>query len=182
MRALVVYESMYGNTRAVAVDIAAGLSVTHEVTVVPVTRASRELVAAADLIVAGSPTHLHGMPTVTSRRSAAQAVGRPGSPLLLDPDADGPGMRAWLAGLDGGNVLAASFDTRFSGIPALTGRASRGIARALGERGCRLVVPPESFLVSGHNTLLPGEAARARSWGALVGETADAARVPGKRL
>jgi Flavodoxin len=176
MRALVVYESMYGNTRAVAVDIAAGLGVTHEVTVVPVTRASRELVAAADLIVAGSPTHMHGLPTVASRRSAAQAARKQGSGPSLDPDADGPGLRAWLAGLDGQNVLAASFDTRLSGIPALTGRASRGIARLLRGRGCRLVAAPESFLVSGQNTLLPGEAARARSWGALIGEAAGAAR------
>jgi Flavodoxin len=175
MRALVVYESMYGNTRSVAIDIAAGLRATHEVTVVPVTRASRELVVAADLIIAGSPTHMHGLPTIASRRSAAGTAGRPGSGLILDPDADGPGMRAWLAGLDAENVLAASFDTRLSGIPALTGRASRGIARLLRERGCRLVAPPESFLVSGKNTLLPGEAARARSWGALIGETADAA-------
>jgi Flavodoxin len=175
MRALVVYESMYGNTRSVAIDIAAGLRARHEVTVVPVTRASRELVAAAGLIIAGSPTHMHGLPTIASRRSAAGTAGRPGSGLILDPDADGPGMRAWLAGLDAENVLAASFDTRLSGIPALTGRASRGIARLLRERGCRLVAPPESFLVSGKNTLLPGEAARARSWGALIAETADAA-------
>ena len=36
MRALVVYESMYGNTRVVANRIADGLRATHEVTVVPV--------------------------------------------------------------------------------------------------------------------------------------------------
>jgi hypothetical protein len=162
---------MYGNTHAVAVEIAAGLGATHEVTVVPVTRASHELVAAAGLIVAGSPTHMHGMPTVASRRSAAETARKQGGRLVLDPDADGPGMRAWLAGLNGENVLAASFDTRLSGIPALTGRASRNIARLLRGRGCRLVVPPESFLVSSKNTLLTGEAARARAWGALVGET-----------
>jgi flavodoxin len=33
MRALVVYESMYGNTHAVAINIAAGLSARHEVAV-----------------------------------------------------------------------------------------------------------------------------------------------------
>jgi hypothetical protein len=172
MRALVVYESMYGNTRAVAVEIAAGLGATHEVTVVPVNRASRELVAAADLIVAGSPTHMHGMPTGASRRSAAETARKHDSGLILDPDADGPGLRAWLARLDAGDKLGAAFDTRLSGIPALTGRASRVIARLLRGRGCRLVVPPQSFLVSSKNALLAGEAARARSWGALVGETA----------
>lgn len=182
MRALVVYESMYGNTHAVAVDIAAGLRATHEVTLVPVTRATRELAAATDLIVAGSPTHLHGMPTVASRRMAAETARKQDSGLNLDPDADGPGLRAWLEGLNAGSALAVSFDTRFSGVPVLTGRASRGISRLLGSHGCRLLVPPESFLVSKQNTLLKGETARARTWGALVGETARAACTSGKQL
>jgi hypothetical protein len=63
MRALVVYTSMYGNTHAVAVSIAAGLSTGHDVTLAPVTRATPELVAAADLLVVGGPTHLHRMST-----------------------------------------------------------------------------------------------------------------------
>lgn len=182
MRALVVYESMYGNTHAVAVDIAAGLRATHEVTLVPVTRVTRELVAAADLIVAGSPTHLHGMPTVASRRMAAETARKQGSGLNLDPDADGPGLRAWLEGLNAENAFAVSFDTRFSGVPVMTGRASRGISRLLSSHGCRLLAPPESFLVGKQNTLLKGETARACSWGALVGETARAAYTSGKQL
>lgn len=175
MRALIVYESMYGNTHAVATSIAAGLSATHEVTVVPVTRATAELVAAADLIVAGGPTHLHGMSTVTTRRKAAEAARQPDSGLAMDPDADSPGLRSWLARLSTCNVLAASFDTRLSGPPVLTGRASRSISRLLASRGCRLLLPPESFLVSKQNTLANGEAARACSWGALLGEAARAA-------
>jgi hypothetical protein len=181
MRALVVYESMYGNTHAVAIDIAAGLRATHEVTLVPVTRATAELVAAAGLIVAGSPTHLHRMPTVASRRTAAETVRRQNSGLNLDPDADGPGLRAWLEGLNAENTLAACFDTRLSGIPVLTGRASRGISRLLSSHGCRLLVPPESFLVNKQNTLIKGEATRAYSWGVLIGETARAAYTSGKR-
>ena len=176
MRALVVYESMYGNTHAVATEIAAGLGATHEVTLVPVTRATREMATTADLIVAGGPTHMHGMSTVASRRTAAETARKPGSGLTMDPDADGPGLRGWLeAGCPrrrARRVLRhpAQRDSR------LTGRASRGIARRLTERGCRLLLPPESFLVSKKNTLLPGEAARARAWGARVGETARAAR------
>jgi len=181
MRALVVYESMYGNTHAVAIDIAAGLRATHEVTLVPVTRATRELVAAADLIVAGCPTHVHRMPTVTSRRAAAEAARKEGSGLNLDPDADGPGLRAWLEGLSADNKLAAAFDTRVSGFPVLTGRASRGISRLLRSCGYHVLVPPESFLVSKENTLLNGETARARSWGALIGEAARTAYASGMR-
>jgi hypothetical protein len=172
MRALVVYESMYGNTHAVAIDIAAGLRATHEVTLVPVNRATRVLVASSGLIVAGGPTHLHGMSTVASRRMAAESARQPGSGLTIDPDADGPGLRAWLEELDGTGVAAAAFDTRMGGMPALTGRASRRIARLLARGGCRLVVPPESFLVNGQNVLLDGETTRACAWGALIGETA----------
>ncbi len=174
MRALVVYESMYGNTRAVATEIAAGLSATHEVTLVPVSRATPELVAAADLIIVGGPTHLHGMSTANSRRKAAEAARKPGSALAMDPDADGPGLRFWLARLGVRDVPAASFDTRLSGLPVLTGRASRGIARLLTSRGCGRLLAQESFLVSKRNTLTEGETERACSWGALIGETARA--------
>jgi hypothetical protein len=172
MRALVVYESMYGNTHSVAINIAAGLSGTHEVTLVPVTRATPELVAAADLLVVGGPTHMHGMSSAASRRSAAQTAGKQGSGLSLDPDADGPGVRGWLTGIEAGQGLAVAFDTRLSGIPALTGRASRGISALLKRRGYRLLAAPESFLVSKRSTLLDGETARARSWGVLLGEAA----------
>jgi hypothetical protein len=181
VRVLVVYESMYGNTHAVATDIAAGLSAAHEVTLVPVTRASRVLVAGADLIVAGAPTHQHGLPTIGSRRMAAETAREPDSGLTMDPDADGPGLRAWLEGLNAEGLLAAAFDTRLSGMPALTGRASRPIARVLTRRGCRVLLAPESFLVDGQNALLQGEATRACSWGKLVGETARAAFASSRR-
>jgi len=181
MEALVIYESMYGNTPAIATEVAAGLGGTHEVTLVPVARATRELVAVAGLIVVGAPTHLHGMPSVASRRRAAETARKPGSGLTMDPDAGGPSLRAWLEALAAEGALAAAFDTRLSGMPALTGRAGRGIARLLTRRGCRVLVAPESFLVSGQNTLLEGEAVRACSWGAMVGETAHAACALSKR-
>jgi hypothetical protein len=175
MRALVVYESMYGNTHAVAISIAAGLGTTHEVTLVPVTRATPELVAAADLVVAGGPTHMHGMSTAGSRRMAAEAAAKEGSALAMDPDADGPGIRGWLSGTGTGRGLAATFDTRLSGVPMLTGRASRGIARLLKAHGYRLLTAPGSFIVSKEGTLLDGEEARARAWGAQIGEEARSA-------
>ena len=175
VRALVVYESMYGNTHAVAVGVAAGLRTTHEVVVAPVTRIAPELVTTADLIVAGGPTHLHGLSTVTSRRKAVQAARGAGSGLTMDPDADGLALRFWLEGLAAEGVRAAAFDTRLSGMIVLTGHASREIARLLTRRGCRVLLTPESFLVSGQNALLEGEVERARGWGALVGAAACAA-------
>ncbi len=125
---------------------------------------------------------MHGMPTVTSRRMAVETARKQGSGLNLDPDADGPGLRAWLDGLNAGKVRAAAFDTRLSGFPVLTGRASRGIARLLSSHGCLLLVSPESFLVSKQNTLLEGETERARSWGTLIGESAREARASSRRL
>jgi hypothetical protein len=173
MRALVVYESMYGNTHAVAINIAAGLGARYEVTLVPVARATHELVGAADLIVAGGPTHMHGMSSAASRRMAGQTASKQGSGLTLDPDADSTGLKGWLEGLNTRHAVAAAFDTRLRGIPALTGRASPGIGRLLKRHGYRLVVPPESFLVTGDNTLLDDETTRARCWGAMIGVAAS---------
>ena len=174
MRALVVYESMYGNTHVAAMNIAAGLSARHDVTLVPVTRATPELVAGADLLVVGGPTHMHRMSSAASRRMAADTARKQGSGLTMDPDADGPGVRGWLDGLGTGHdALAAAFDTRLGGVPLLTGRAGRGIARLLARQGYRLFAAPESFVVSKQNTLLDGEAARARAWGAMIATAAS---------
>jgi len=98
--------------------------------------------------------------------------------LTLDPDAGGLGLRDWLSGLVGGHGLAAAFDTRLTGIPALTGRASRGISRLLKRHGYWLVMPPESFLVSQRNILLDAEASRAGRWGAALGAAATIAHAP----
>jgi hypothetical protein len=172
MRALVVYESMYGNTHVVAGQIADGLRGTHEVTLVPVARATPELLDAADLLVVGGPTHMHGMSSASSRKMAAKTAGKQDSALALDPDASGPGLRDWLAVIGRRPGLAAAFDTRLTGMPWATGRASRAIGSLLRRHGYRLVDAPESFLVSKQNTLLDGESARARSWGAAVGAAA----------
>ena len=169
MRALVVYESMYGNTRVVASNIADGLRATHEVTLVPVGEATPELLAGADLLVAGGPTHMHGISTAMTRKMAAQAAAKEGSGLALDPGASGAGIRDWLKGISGGHVLAAAFDTRLADVPAFTGRASRPIGKQLRRHGCRLIAAPKSFLVSRQNTLTYGEAERARRWGAALG-------------
>ena len=101
MRALVVYESMYGNTHVVASNVADGLRATHEVTLVPVAEATADLVAGADLLVVGGPTHMHGLSSPATRRMAAQAAAKPASGLTLDPDACGPGLRDWLKGIGG---------------------------------------------------------------------------------
>ncbi len=175
MRALVVFESMYGNTRVIAANIADGLRASHEVTVVPVAGATRELIATADLLVVGGPTHMHGMSNAASRRMAADMARKEGSGLTLDPDAGGPGLREWLNGVADGHGLAAAFDTRINGVPVFTGQASRGIARVLRRHGYVLPAGSKSFLIGKQNTLLGGEDSRARSWGSTLGAAASKA-------
>ena len=169
MRALVVYESMYGNTQVTAGNIADGLRGDYEVTLVPLAEATAELVAGADLLVAALRPTCTGCRARRARRMAAQAAAKEGSGLRMAPGARGPGMRDWLKDLGRRDGLAAAFDTRLNGVPAFTGRASRPIAKLLKRHGRRLVAAPESFLVGSQNTLLDGEAARARRWGMLLG-------------
>lgn len=169
MRTLIAYESMFGHTHTIAEGIAAGLRPHGEVRVVPVGEATEDLVAWADLVVVGGPTHVHGMTRETTRRNAAAVAAKPDSTLRLDPDAEGPGVREWLGSL---NVVrekrAAAFDTRVDGPALLTGRASGGIANGLRTKGFKLVADPESFVVDRQTDLIPGEVERATRWGASL--------------
>jgi hypothetical protein len=142
------------------------------VTVVPVAAASADLVVQADLLVVGGPTHMHGLSTASSRQFAAKTAAKPGSGQTLDSDVGGPGLRGWLGSLADRRAVAAAFDTRLTGIAALTGCASSGMSRLLRRHGYFLVVPPESFLVSQQNVVVDGEAAQA----ALLGRRARVRR------
>jgi hypothetical protein len=177
MRAVVVYESMYGNTHLIADAIADGLRHTADVIVVSVHETNAALLEAADLLVVGGPTHVHGMSRPSTREAAVVAAERPESGLTIDPEAAGPGVREWFASLDKLDKPAAAFDTRIDASAVLTGRASKGIARELRKQGCSLVAEPESFLVTKETYLEPDEEAHARRWGATL---AALARTPSK--
>jgi flavodoxin len=87
MRIVVIYESMYGNTHAIADAIGRGLATENEVAVVPVAEAAPDLLHEADLVIAGGPTHAHGMSGARSRQAAVDAAHKDGSRLNLDPHA-----------------------------------------------------------------------------------------------
>jgi hypothetical protein len=174
--ALVIFESMYGNTHVIADHVAEGLRGVFATDVVSAATTTAERMAGVDLIVVGAPTHVHGLPGRRSREAAVAALERSPDDLVLETDALGPGLRELFDQLGGeSHSAAAAFDTRIDGPAIFTGRASRGIARRLRDHGFDLVTAPESFLVDKHNHLLEGEADRATSWGRAV-----AARVAGR--
>ena len=178
MRALVVYESMFGNTHAVAQHIAEGIEALVEAKVVAVDDATPELLAAVDLVVVGGPTHVHGISSERSRSGAVDMAAKDDD-LELDPHAYGEGLRDWfddLADDVGVGRRAAAFDTRVHASTLLTGQASKGIAKRLRTHGFDLMADGESFFVDKSNHLEPGEIDRATAWGHRLAEAIDSAR------
>jgi flavodoxin len=169
MQALVVYESLYGNTAAVGQAIAASLR-THglEVDVGPVSSIDPSQAVGVELLVVGGPTHAHGMSRESTRKTAVDDKAN----TYAEPTVT-PGLREWIGELPAGaGRLAAAFDTRIDKPVWLTGSAAKGIARRLERGGCRLIVRPESFLVSTRNQLLEGETTHATRWGSQVARSA----------
>ena len=106
MRAVIVYQSMFGDTHAIADSVGKGLEPMLEVVVVPLAAAGRERWGDANLLVVGGPTHFQGMSRPRTRKWAAGTAQKPGNDLVLDPDAEGPGVRDWLASLGRGDTKA----------------------------------------------------------------------------
>ncbi len=181
VRAVVVYESMYGNTHLVADAVADGLRSVDgvEAEVVGVAHASAEVLAGADVVVVGGPTHVHGMTRPSTRKAAAEAAAKPDSGVELEPDAEGEGLREWFDGVEGLPAYAAAFDTRMDGPVVFTGRASKGIAKRLRHNGCELLDEPRSFLVTKDNHLEEHEVEEARSWGRRLGLAAGGGQAGG---
>ena len=165
MKALVVYESMYGNTATVGEAIAASLRAQGlEVEAGLVSKIDPAETAEVDLLVVGGPTHVHGVSTAATRKSAASDEKN----SFPEPTIE-PGLRGWVKRLPSGKGrLAAAFDTRIDKPIILTGSAAKGIGRRLKGRGFRLVADPQCFLVSTQNRLIDGEVEHATTWGTEI--------------
>jgi len=137
MRAVIIYESKFGNTHAIADAIAKGLEPLDNVVVVSVVEGGRERSGDADLLVVGGPTHYHGMSRPRTRKWAASIAQKPKKDLVLERNAHGSGVRDWLRSLDHGHTRFAAFDTRFKGPAVFRGRASKVISRNFGITGSR---------------------------------------------
>jgi hypothetical protein len=174
MRVLLVYESYFGCTEAIAQVIADGLRPSLKARLVPIEDARHHHLGHYDLLVVGAPTHARGMSRPTTRASVAARAAQPHSSLRTSHI--GIGVREWLdeIGLWTGHP-AAAFDTRLPGPTALTGRASKSIASELRRHGFMVVTDALSCLVDRNDKLLPGEADRATAWAAVLAAALDRA-------
>jgi hypothetical protein len=163
--ALVVFESMFGNTKTIAEAVAEGLSSQVPTDLLEVGAASDVLAGDVDLLVVGGPTHAFGMSRPRTREDANRQAG---GHVVSERN----GLREWLTSVERGtgNVAAAAFDTRID-KPRVPGSAARGAEKRLRKLGFRIAAPSESFYVTGvAGPLVDAETERAHRWGQKLGE------------
>ena len=163
-RALIVYESMFGNTWKVAAAIRDGLATAVDTDLVRADRAPAEIPADVRLLVVGGPTHAFSMSRPSTRSDAANQ-----GEVLMPVET---GIREWLEELPhrSRSTVTATFDTRIRKVGRLPGSAARSAAKLLRRRDFRLMTAPASFFVD--ETTGPideRELARARQWGEDLG-------------
>jgi flavodoxin len=142
MKALIVYDSVYGNTEKIAKAVAEAITPSNEVKVLRVGEANPSELASVNLLIVGSPTH----------------AGRP-VPAVQDFLKKVPELS-----LKG--ISVAAFDTRISKkIVGVFGYAAGRIAGNLKKKGGTLIASPEGFFVTGgQGPLREGELERAAGW------------------
>jgi hypothetical protein len=191
MKAIVVYESLWGNTAAIALAIAEGIG--PEARALSTAEATAAAIAGADLIVAGAPVHAFSLPTEQSRRYAGGNAGK-----VPPPDLSHPAMRSWLAALPPQPRGAATIsvgvrpaegssaeETRLAELPAAGGHhaafetafkwspsgATSAIMRGMERAGYRSMAKARRFIVTGGSgPLRAGEVEKARAWGAELAQ------------
>jgi flavodoxin len=152
VNAIVVFDSLHGNTERIAHAIGEALEPLGNVRVLRTTDVPPG--TTADAWVVGGPTQRHGM----SPPLASLVDAMPGGSLR--------------------DVPVATFDTRYHYPRLMSGSAAHSAAGHLRRAGCRLVAEPESFFVmegdrppgggkppADAEHLEGGELDRARAWG-----------------
>lgn len=161
LRAMVVFESMFGNTEHVARAVGRGLETEGiHVNLLEVNHAPQELPASVSLLVVGAPTHAFSLSRPSTRTDAI----RQGAPSARER----VGVREWLAACDheGQAPRLAVFDTRVAKVRWLPQAAGRKATRIGQHRGLRPLTTPASFFVEDlKGPLLRGELDDAAAWG-----------------
>jgi flavodoxin I len=142
MRALVVYDSFYGNTEEIAKAIGGAIT-GGEVSVLRAGEVGPPELENISLLVVGAPTQ--GGRATPQIRDFLDRI-----------------TKAEINGVD-----AAAFDTRVtSKVAKIFGYAAGKIASSLKKKGANLVAEPEGFFVEGtKGPLSEGELERAAVWG-----------------
>jgi flavodoxin len=146
MKAIVVYESHWGNTAAAAKAVAEGIG--SGAKALSTAQATAAAIAGADLIVAGAPVFGFSLPNETQLERIGANTIRTGK----SPDVSHPAMRSWLKQLQPAQGRFAAFETRLWWSP-------RGATKA------------QRFIVEGaEGPLRAGELEKAKAWGAELAQ------------
>lgn len=156
MHALVIVESSFGNTHAIAEALAEGLTASGA-TATLVAAGEAPSAPVADLVVLAAPTHNLGLPTPASRAKAGESGG----------EVAAEGVREWLERTTpsrGARVV--TIDTVVAGM--FSGSAAKKAQQLARKRGWAAERGP-SFVVTGtRGPLADGELDRARTYGASL--------------
>ena len=167
MKALIVYESMFGNCRLIAEAIAAGIvAAGGAAEPVEVGQAPTATQPDLDLLIVGGPNHFMALSTPQSRIDAGHLVDHP----VISADR---GLREWLGELqpNEAETKMAIFDCRLNHPDYINNHedASQEIKLLLYDAGYEDAVDPLHILVQEKpGPLIDGELARARAWGAVL--------------
>jgi len=139
MNILIVYDSLYGNTEKIAQEIGENLPGSK---LIQARQFTSDLLKEVELLIVGSPTH-GGRPSQATKE-------------FLNKISD-KALK---------NIGIAAFDTRMSiFFTKLFGYSAPRIAKVLEEKGGRLIVKPEGFIVTGSKgPLKEVELERAAGW------------------
>jgi hypothetical protein len=170
-RALVVFESVFGDAKQIALAVAEGLATRLPVDVVAARDAPAQVPADVRMLVVGGPNHAFSMPRRATREGAITEHG------AEIPDTSF-GLHEWLdqARAPRG-VTAAAFDTRMDHPKLITkmDHAAKTEEKLLHRLGATLAAPAEHFhVVDAKGPLAHGEEDRARLWGQALAEIVTA--------
>lgn len=157
MRALIVYESLWGNTKRIAAAIADALAADGPTDVFDSDSAPHST-RGYDLLVVGGPTQAFSLSRPATRSDAVTSHGAPHAPMR--------GIREWLGVLERPPTPtpALVFDTRVD-HPRLPGSAAKAARHDLHALGFNTSADPQTFRVHGYaGPLLEGEQERATAW------------------